>query len=307
MGCMKTGWIFCDSEKIGSLKQAEALAEKLQLTVQTFDVRLPLPWRYLPPQAGLFTVNPLPHHIKQPYPDVVIGIGRQSVLPTLYMRHFSKTIFIQDPNINPHYFDCVIAPQHDHLSAKNVINIIGSLHKVSPDYIANLPVSRFQSAKPMIAIFIGGNSKHVLYTDHMIHAMCADFNALVHQGYDLLITPSRRTQKEHVDIIQKSLGTTARHIWDLKSDNPYLDYLKAASHFIVTTDSISMMSELCSTGKPTYLIDVGIVKQKFQNFVRTLYQLHAAKPLKNKLIDFKPHVLTDLNDCVGKIQNSLAI
>ena len=299
---MKTGWIFCDSGKVGSLKQAEALAEKLHLNVQTFDVNLSFPWRYLPPQAGLLSINPLPRSIKRPYPDVVIGIGRQSVLPTLYMRHFSKTIFIQNPKINPQYFDCVIAPQHDNLSAKNVINITGSLHKISPEYIANLPVSKFQSTKPMIAIFIGGNSKHVTYTDDIMHAMCANFSALANQGYDLLITPSRRTQKEHVDIIQNSLGKTALHIWDLKSDNPYQDYLKAASNFIVTSDSISMMSELCSTGKPTYLIDVGVTKQKFRNFIKNLYDLKAVKPLESKLVDFKPHVLTDLTDCMSKIK-----
>lgn len=299
---MKTGWIFCDNGKVGSLKQAEALAEKLHLNVQTFAVRLNFPWRYLPPQAGLLGINPLAHSIKCPYPDVVIGIGRQSVFPTLYMRHFAKTIFIQNPKINHTYFDCVIAPQHDNISGKNVINITGSLHKVSPEYIANLPVSKFQSNQPIVAIFIGGNSKHVTYTADMIHAMCANFKALANQGYDLLITPSRRTQKEHIDIIQNSLGKTALHIWDLKSDNPYQDYLKAASNFIVTSDSISMMSELCSSGKPTYLIDVGVTKEKFQNFIKILYQLNAAKPFENTLPDFTPHVLTDLKDCIKKVK-----
>jgi mitochondrial fission protein ELM1 len=199
---MKAGWIFCDSAKVGSLKQAEALADKLEINVmQTFDVRLNLPWRYLPPQAGLFHINPLPHQINRPYPDVVIGIGRQSVVPTLYMRHFSKTIFIQNPAINPKYFNCVIAPQHDNLSAPNAINITGSLHKISPEYIGSLPASKFQSTKPMIAIFIGGNSKHVTYTDDMMHAMCATFTELANQGYDLLITPlapnTKRTCKYH--------------------------------------------------------------------------------------------------------------
>ncbi len=299
---MKTGWIFCDSGKVGSLKQAEALSEKLQLKTQIFDVNLSFPWPYLPPQAAFLNINPLPHIIKPPYPNIVISIGRQSVLPTLYMRNFSKTIFIQDPKINPKFFTCVIAPQHDNLSAQNVFNMTGSLHNISPEYIATLPNSKFQSEKPIISIFIGGNSKHVTYTDDMIHDMCTNFKALEQQGYNLLITPSRRTQSAHVDIIQNSLGNTALHIWDLKSENPYLDYLKAASHFIVTTDSISMMSELCSTGKPTYLIDVGVTKQKFQSFIKNLYRLNAAKPLENTLTDFTPHVLTDLQDCIEKIK-----
>ena len=219
------------------------------------------------------------------------------------MRKLSKTIFIQDQKINPQYFDCVIAPQHDTLSAKNVINITGSLHKVSPEYITALPASTFQSDKPIISIFIGGNSKHVTYTNDMISTMCINLKALAQQGYDLLITPSRRTHKEHIDIIQSSLGNTALHIWDLKSENPYQNYLKAASHFIVTTDSISMMSELCSTGKPTYLIDVGVKKQKFQNFVQNLYKISAAKPLKNTLTGFTPYVLTDLSDCIEKVED----
>lgn len=299
---MKAGWIFCDSGKVGSLKQAKALAEKLQLEVQIFDISLRFPWKFLPPQSALFNINPLQHIIKPPYPDIVIGIGRQSVLPTLYMRNFSKTIFIQDPKINPKYFDCVIAPQHDNLSGKNVINITGSLHNISPEYIAGLPAGKFQSKNPIVSIFIGGNSKHVTYTDDMIHNMCSNFKALAKQGYDLLITPSRRTQTTHIEIIQASLSNTALHIWDLKSENPYHDYLKAASHFIVTTDSISMMSELCSTGKPTYLIDVGVKKQRFQNFVKNLHHLNAVKPLEDTLQNFTPHVLTDLNDCIIKVK-----
>lgn len=299
---MKTGWIFCDRGKVGSLKQAKALSEKLQLTAQIFDVKHCFPWRYLPPQAALLNINPLPHIITTPYPDIVIGIGRQSVLPTLHMRNFSKTIFIQDPKINPKYFNCVITPQHDNLSAENIINITGSLHSISPEYITALPASKFKSDKPIVAIFIGGNSKHVTYTDQMIHDMCTKFKALALQGHDLIITPSRRTQKSHIEIMHNRLSSIALHIWDLKSNNPYQDYLKAASHFIVTTDSISMMSELCSTGKPTYLLDVGVKKQKFQKFINNLYTLNAAKPLKDTLTDFTPHVLTDLNDCIKKVE-----
>ena len=46
---MKTGWIFCDSGKVGSLKQAKALAEKLKLNVQIFDINFSFPWKFLPP------------------------------------------------------------------------------------------------------------------------------------------------------------------------------------------------------------------------------------------------------------------
>ncbi|MDP2193793.1 MAG: ELM1/GtrOC1 family putative glycosyltransferase, partial [Alphaproteobacteria bacterium] len=97
---MDNCWIFADQGKTGSLKQAQALADALGFNRSVFEVELPLPWGFLPPQAGLLPINPLPLMITQPYPEYVIGIGRQSVIPTLYMKRYAKTIFIQDPKIH---------------------------------------------------------------------------------------------------------------------------------------------------------------------------------------------------------------
>ena len=40
-------------------------------------------------------------------------------------------------------------------------------------------------------------------------------------------------------------------------DNPYYGYLALADEFIVTADSISMLSEACATGKPVHMFDLG--------------------------------------------------
>ena len=42
-------------------------------------------------------------------------------------------------------------------------------------------------------------------------------------------------------------------IWDGTGDNPYLGMLALAEHLVVTEDSVSMVSEAASTGKPVYV------------------------------------------------------
>src|SRR5581483_2108548 len=40
-------------------------------------------------------------------------------------------------------------------------------------------------------------------------------------------------------------------------DNPYFGYLAVADAFIVTGDSMSMLAEACSTGRPVHVFEFG--------------------------------------------------
>ena len=48
------------------------------------------------------------------------------------------------------------------------------------------------------------------------------------------------------------------------NDNPYFGILGLADKFIVTADSISMLSEACATGKPVYMFDLGSGRHAMQ-------------------------------------------
>ena len=102
-----------------------------------------MPWRLLPAQ---FWVAPLSapgrggHRIEPPWPDILIGTGRQSVGLSVAVREASSgwtfTVQIQNPAVPLDGFDAVVVPRHDGLSGPNVIQTLGALNGVTPEALA---------------------------------------------------------------------------------------------------------------------------------------------------------------------------
>ena len=65
------------------------------------------------------------------------------------------------------------------------------------------------------------------------------------------MTASRRTEPGVVDALKARLPRA--WFWDGAGRNPYLGMLALARHIVVTEDSVSMISEAISTGKPVYV------------------------------------------------------
>ena len=42
-------------------------------------------------------------------------------------------------------------------------------------------------------------------------------------------------------------------VWNGKNDNPYINILTNSNYFIITSDSVNMISEAATTGKPIYI------------------------------------------------------
>jgi hypothetical protein len=74
-------------------------------------------------------------------------------------------------------------------------------------------------------------------------------------GGSLLISSSPRTPPDAADALLAAVqGPAYIYRWQPNKDgNPYLAYLALADRFIVTADSVSMLAEACSTGRPVEL------------------------------------------------------
>ena len=72
------------------------------------------------------------------------------------------------------------------------------------------------------------------------------------------MTTSARTPKAAAETLFAELDVPFHgHRWQAgNSANPFHGYLALADEIIVTADSVSMMTEACATGKPTYLFDI---------------------------------------------------
>ena len=72
----------------------------------------------------------------------------------------------------------------------------------------------------------------------------------------MLITTSRRTSDECLEELKNNLFCNY-YLYDWKKENgernPYFALLGLADFIITTADSMSIVSEACSTGKPVYV------------------------------------------------------
>jgi mitochondrial fission protein ELM1 len=97
-------------------------------------------------------------------------------------------------------------------------------------------------------------------------------------GGGLAVTISRRTGDENARILRDHLQAVPLFFWDGMGENPYLGLLGLADAFVVTSDSVSMVSEACATGKPVHVFDMGETHRKLRQFHKTLMEDGITRP-----------------------------
>lgn len=271
-----TCWVVTDG-KSGMENQCLGLAEALSITPIVKRVKLRQPWRALSPflQLGLgHAFDPAGDPVAPPWPDLLIATGRLSVPATLYVKRENPKTFavqLQDPVIDPGHFDLVVVPEHDGLRGANVMVTQGALHRVTPEMLAvegeKLVPQVERLPKPHIAVLIGGSNAVYRLTAKEMEPLAAQLAQLAKgTGGSLLVTPSRRTGADNLAVLQNALRDTPAFIWDGQGVNPYYGMLGLADYIVATCDSVNMVSEACTTGKPVYVIDLPGGSDKFNRF-----------------------------------------
>jgi uncharacterized protein len=286
-------WALHDG-KPGMASQALGLAEALNLPVVEKRVAVRAPWRHLPPQLWLRPFAALSgagDRLKPPWPDIVIGCGRNSVALARAVKQASggDTFWaqVQDPHCARHMIDLMVAPAHDRADGANVIETRGAVHGVTPEKLA-VAGARFAHLladlpRPLIAVLLGGSNRAYRVTGERARSFAAQLRAVADQGYGLAITPSRRTDPEIVVLLRSGLAGPKVYLWDGDGENPYLGLLACADAVVVTADSVSMVSEAAATGKPVYVIDLAGGSAKFDRFHQAMRAAGITRPFSGKI------------------------
>lgn len=291
-------WVLTD-DKAGNIAQARGLAEAIGFPYEMKQVETAFPWRCLPPafwppgilgQTGNAAVG-----IKEPWPDLIISCGRHAVGPALEIkrraRGATKAVHIQHPHVRLSRFDLVIIPEHDRTEGPNVLVTSGSIHGLTKerlDLAAKESTIRFEGfPRPLIAVLIGGPNKAYDLDEATVDDMIGRLKTVARtSGGSLLVTASRRTGERLTEKLRKGLAEIPGEFWDGTAPNPYLAYLGLADAVIVTADSVNMISEACSTGKPVYLIPLklkGNGEGKFARFHKVMMSRGCLHPLTDHL------------------------
>src|SRR6266536_322258 len=111
-------WVLHDG-KPGMASQALGLAEATGFPFSEKRLSIRRPWTWLPPLlwlAPLDAVTEAGMPLAPPWPDLVIGCGRNTARPALAIRRSSVghtlAAQIQDPRVGRGEFDMLVVPEH---------------------------------------------------------------------------------------------------------------------------------------------------------------------------------------------------
>ncbi|MBP9732826.1 MAG: mitochondrial fission ELM1 family protein [Candidatus Omnitrophica bacterium] len=219
--------------------------------------------------------------------DTVISCGTMTEAANLIVAKDcgAKSCYIQKPQFGARRFSALLIPAHDRPSSgRNTLKTSRALSAVDSERLVRLrDRARSEAGVPpaarAAALLIGGPSKHAPWEPKVLEKYFFALRDLSreHKLY-LLITTSRRTDPAVESAVERIFtGETYCPVVVIAGrSNPqgaYEGILAAADQILVTADSVSMVSEAVSTGKPAALITPGSNASKTGKFARFIEQL----------------------------------
>jgi len=236
--------------------------------------------------------------------DFIIGCGRKTAALNYHLRNrlFRRgdavhNIQILDPRCGSHFskimYDAVVTPAHDYVKTRHPCNFIltlGSMTWVNPSSLAvrrqNMTVTMLGSSPCLIVLVGGDTNRSFMDCSKVSDSIFATIQASQGVFNSVCIIGSRRTpphliqllenQKEYTPLLiyMPPCNTKGESRLENWSSNPYLESLVFGDAFLVTGDSVSMISEACSTGKQVVVVnegtDSGVKNSKLHHFVQNL-------------------------------------
>lgn len=219
-----------------------------------------------PTLAGvdLATSSPL----TAPWPDLVLCSGRGAEAVSFWLKKHGnpelRIVFVGTPWSDLRRFDLVITtPQYRLPHAPNVLHNLLPVHDATPQLLKG-EAERWEARlahlpKPFTALLVGGRSGPYLFCPEAAARLGREASDMARkEGGSLLVSTSARTGAAAADALAAAIGVPFEMFrWNGEArDNPFHAFLGLASRIIVTADSVSMLSEAVSTGKPVFLFDI---------------------------------------------------
>jgi mitochondrial fission protein ELM1 len=296
-------WVLHDG-KAGMASQALGLAEAtgFPFVEKRLDIRFP--WSSLPPGLWLLPFRAVADagaRLTPPWPDLVVACGRNAAMPALAIKRASggRTVAaqIQNPGIGHAEFDLFVVPEHDRFYGPRVIITQGAVHRVTPARLA-AERRRFPALaampRPLLAVLIGGTNKAYRLSLQRLGEIVEGLVEILRAGGgSALVTPSRRTGEAEMALLRNRLKGFSASIWDGFGENPYFAFLALADAFLVTADSVSMISEAAATGKPVHILDLAGGNAKFSRFHAAMQAAGVTRPFIGRIESWSYRVPDD--------------
>jgi len=199
------------------------------------------------------------------YADVIVscGSGLYGVSTALKIENYAKNIAVLDPGkINYGKFNVIVMPRHDVKSSKVADNIVVTElapNLIVPSELLSLRVSlagKMVSGKVNVGVLIGGDNGFYAFTEDMVrNIMGGIVDFCRKKDGKIFATTSRRTPESAENAAAEMLlkdSTCGFFVYGKNdTDDKTVDKILALSDIVVVSgESISMVSEAVSSGKP---------------------------------------------------------
>jgi uncharacterized protein len=218
----------------------------------------------------LFCVKNSSFPLEPPWPDLLISAGKRSVPAARWVKKQSggrtKLIHVGRPWGPLDWFDLIVTtPQYCLPSRSNVIHNTLTTTWLDQQRLreeAEKCSERLKALpRPWIALLAGGTSRPFTFNAWTAKALGREMSSFAREhGGSLLVTASRRCFPPSFLALAGAIDCPSyvHNPHDRGQENPYLAYLSLADMFVVTCDSVSMISEACLMQKPVYVYDLPI-------------------------------------------------
>lgn len=207
-----------------------------------------------------------------PWPDLIVSAGRRNEPVCRWIQreaakdgHRVRLVHVGRPWARHEFFDLVVTTPQYRLPDKPVIlQNTTPLHRVTQEGLAEaaaLWAPRFAHLpKPYSVVLLGGNAG-----PYTLDAECGDLigrfaTARAREtGGSVLVTTSRRTPKSAVEALRRAIADVPNYVYAWSkdaTDNPYFGLLALGDAFMVTCDSMSMLTEAAYTRRPVHIFDL---------------------------------------------------
>jgi uncharacterized protein len=205
--------------------------------------------------------------LRPPWPDLVVATGRRTAPAALWIKQQSnghcKAVLLGRPRMPLEAFDLVVTtPQYGLPQCPNVALVplpFATAKQVDAASLATFRKAWADLPRPITLAVIGGN-KFPLRLDAgdlrqfglALEARCKALNGSV------VLLDSPRSPVGAAERVAAAMTVPKWLFQREKPGNPYQAALGLCDEMIVTSDSVSMVTEMLSTGKPTWIFRLAV-------------------------------------------------
>ncbi|XP_010543810.1 PREDICTED: mitochondrial fission protein ELM1 isoform X2 [Tarenaya hassleriana] len=208
-------------------------------------------------------------------PLLVVASGHDTISVASSIKRLARdnvfVVQVQHPRSNLERFDLVITPRHDYYPltlegqrqiptflrawvtpreppGRNVFLTAGALHKADSSALRSAALAwqneLIPLPKPLVVVNIGGPTRNCFYGVDLAKQLCAMLQSVLWSCGSVRISFSRRTPEQVSEIVIKEFSLNSKvYIWNGQGPNPHMGHLALGDAFIITADSVSMLSE----------------------------------------------------------------